>query len=227
MLKAPGSFSGATGQPGQRTLSTTLDGEPALIQGAVFAIDGDLGLRVDELRVGPSELDAEYVAAAAELEHLAAACTYRTEDGAARNARESLTVPPLDGAPAMRAELPCRATTIVLRSDAPAPIEAFETQITAFQDLLTFASDQPCGRTSLTLTDRSGKDVRVFGRDKYEPFGRQPRKPVELSLRFASDQTQRVIDGWWKARDELLPVTQIIAGLRYKAASRGVVGFRA
>ena len=25
-----------------------------------------------------------------------------------------------------------------------------------------------------------------------------------------------MIDGWWKARDELLPVTQIIAGLRYE-----------
>lgn len=68
----------------------------------------------------------------------------------------------------------------------------------------------------MILTDRSGNDVRVFGRENYQPFNGKTRKPVEFSLRFVSDQTQRVIDGWWKARDELLPVTQIIAGLRYQ-----------
>lgn len=116
----------------------------------------------------------------------------------------------------MRAELPCCATAITLSADAPVPLEAFEAQLTTFQDLLTFAADQPCGRTSLVVTDRSGIEVRVFGRDKYKPFNGKTLKPIEFSLRFASDQTQGVIDGWWKARDELLPVTQIIAGLRYQ-----------
>lgn len=216
ILKAPGNFSGVNGQPGQRTLSTTLDGEPALIRGSVFAIDGDLGLRVDELRIGSVEMDAEYVSATANFEHLASACTYRPEDGAARDAHQALVFPALDDVAEMRAELPCRATAITLSADAPVPLEAFETQLTTFQDLLTFAADQPCSRTSLTLTDRSGNDVRVFGRDKYKPFNGKTRKPIEFSLRFVSDQTQRVIDGWWKARDELLPVTQIIAGLRYQ-----------
>lgn len=216
ILKAPGHFSGATGQSEQRILSTTLNGEPAQIRGSVFAIDGDLGLRVDELRVGSVEPDAEYVSATANFEHLASACTYRPEDGAARDANQALTFPALADAPGMRAELPCRATAITLSADAPVPLEAFEAQLTTFQDLLTFAADQPCGRTSLILTDRSGNDVRVFGREKYQPFNGTTRKPVEFSLRFVSDQTQRVIDGWWKARDELLPVTQIIAGLRYQ-----------
>lgn len=216
ILKAPGHFSGSTGQSGQRILSTTLNGEPTLIRGSEFVIDGDLGLRVDELRVGSVEPDAEYVSATANFEHLASACTYRPEDGAARDADQALIFPALDGAPAMRAELPRRVTAITLSADTPMHLDAFETQLTTFQDLLTFAADQPCGRTSLSLTDRSGNDVRVFGRDKYQPFNRKTRKPVEFSLRLVSDQTQRVIDRWWKDHDELLPVTQIIAGMRYQ-----------
>jgi|GEM_PF-1546358 len=216
ILKAPGHFSGSTGHSGQRILSTTLNGEPTLIRGSEFVIDGDLGLRVDELRVGSVEPDAEYVSATANFEHLASACTYRPEDGAARDADQALIFPALDGAPAMRAELPRRVTVITLSADTPMHLDAFETQLTTFQDLLTFAADQPCGRTSLSLTDRSGNDVRVFGRDKYQPFNRKTRKPVEFSLRLVSDQTQRVIDRWWKDHDELLPVTQIIAGMRYQ-----------
>lgn len=216
ILKAPGHFSGGTGQPDQRILSTTLNGEPTLLRGSVFVIDGDLGLRVDELRVGSVEPDAEYVSATANFEHLASACTYRHEDGAARDARQALTFPALDDAPGMRAELPSCTTAITLSADGPVPLEAFEKQLSTFQNLLTFAADQPCGRMSLILTDRSGSDVRVFGRDKYQPFNKMTRKPIEFSLRFVSDQTQRVIDGWWEAHDQLLPVTQIIAGLRYQ-----------
>ncbi|MFT8396013.1 hypothetical protein [Propionibacterium sp.] len=216
ILKAPGHFSAVSGQPDERILSATLNSEPTLIRGSVFVIDSDLGLRVDELRVGSVELDAEYVSATAHFEHLASACTYRHEDGAARDAHEALVFPALDDGPGMRAELPCGATAITLSADEPVPLEAFEAQLASFQDLLTFSADLPCGRTSLIMTDSSGTEVRVVGRDKYKPFNGKTRKPIEFSLRFASDQTQGVIDGWWKARDELLPVTQIIAGLRYQ-----------
>ena len=116
----------------------------------------------------------------------------------------------------MTAVFPSATDTITLVSAEPVPLEQFETQLAAFQDLLTFAADMPCGRLSLEATDVSGQVIRIVGREKFAPFGSRGQAPVEHSLRLSGDWTQTVVDRWWSARTEWRPVTQIVAGLRYQ-----------
>ena len=216
ILKSPGSFSGSTGQQSERTLTAIIGGVPTLVRGNVFVVDGDLGLRVDELRIGSVEEDASYTSVVACFEHLSSLCSYRHEDGAARDLRQSLLLPAIDGAAEMSAVFPSATGTITLVSAEPVPLEEFETQLAAFQDLLTFAADMPCGRLSLDVTDVSGQVIRIVGREKFAPFGSRGRAPVEHSLRLSGDWAQAVIDRWWAARTAWRPVTQIVAGLRYQ-----------
>lgn len=216
ILKSPRSFSYTTGQPGVRVLTASLDGTPALIRGTVFGIDGDLGLRVDELRVGSAVDDAQYTTVTATFEHLASACSYRHEDGVARSPSQPLLFPEVDGAPPIEATLRSGENSITLVAPEQVPLESFETQLAVFQAMLTFAADLPCGQLTLVATDRSGQAVNIFGRDKYAPFARPTRKPVEYTLRFAGDWIQHAIERWWEAYSEWKPVLQILAGLRYQ-----------
>ncbi|TQO18854.1 hypothetical protein FB472_0381 [Rhodoglobus vestalii] len=216
ILNSPSSFSYATGQPGIRVLTASLDGTPTLIRGTIFVIDGDLGLRVDELRVGSALDDAQYITVTGTFEHLASACSHRHEDGAARSPSQPLLFPAVDGAPQMEATLRSGENSITLVALEPVPLEAFETQLAVFQALLTFATDLPCGRLTLVATEASGQTVTVFGRDKYAPFERPRRTPVEHSLRFSGDWIQHAIERWWAAYCEWKPVLQILVGLRYQ-----------
>ena len=216
ILKSPGHFSFATGQSGVRTLATTVGGAPALVRGVVFGIDGDLGLRIDEVRLGSVGDQPTYLSVTAEFEHLASLCCLRREDGAARSPSEPLEIPALGSASAMTAILPSAANAITITAIAPAPLEEFEEHLVALQDLLTFAADIPVGRLRLVATEASGQVVTILGRERYAPFGRSERKPIEYLFRLAGDWTQTVIDRWWAARAELRPVPQILAGLRYQ-----------
>lgn len=216
ILKSPNSFSYVTGQPGIRVLTASLDGKPTLIRGTVFAIDGDLGLLVDELRIGSAVDDARYTTVTATFEHLASVCSYRYEDGAARSPSQPLMFPAVDGASQMEATLRSGDNSIALVAPEPVPLENFEAQFAVFQTMLTFAADLPCGQLTLVATNRSGQTVTIFGRDKYATFGRPVRKPVEFSLRFAGDWIQHAIERWWEAYSEWKPVLQILAGLRYQ-----------
>ncbi|WP_139226637.1 hypothetical protein [Cryobacterium levicorallinum] len=106
--------------------------------------------------------------------------------------------------------------SITLVAPEPVPLEDFETQLAVFQTMLTFAADLPCGQLTLIATEASGQTVNVFGRDKYAPFERSTRAPVEYSLRFAGDWIQHTIERWWAAYSEWKPVLYILAGLRYQ-----------
>lgn len=181
-----------------------------------MAIDGDLGLRIDELRIGSVVDDARYISVTANFEHLSSVCSYRPEDGAARSPSQALVFPEADGASEMSAVLPDGADTITLVAPGPVPLEEFETQLAVFQGLLSFAADIPCGRLAFVATEPSGQTVQILGRDKYAPFERKARLPIEYSLRFSGEWLQQVIDRWWAAHSNWRPVPQIVAGLRYQ-----------
>lgn len=216
ILKSPGSFSGASGQPGVRVLSAQLDGSPALIRGSVLVLDGDLGLRVDEVRVGASDPEAKYTEVTASYEHLSSACSNRHEDGGLRSPALPLLFPRVDDAPPMEATLPSNAGAITLVTQEPIALDHFEAQLAVFQALLTFATDLPCARLSLSAIDESGRSVEVYGRDQYSPFERAERRTIEHSMRFLGEWVQGAIDRWWTVYSEWKPVAQIAAGLRYQ-----------
>ncbi|MEW2005722.1 HEPN domain-containing protein [Microbacterium sp. NPDC079208] len=217
ILKSPGSFSGASGQPGQRTLSASLDDSAAFIRGHVVGVDRDLGMRVDEIWVGEtSEIDARYVRVTAKYEHLADACAFRFEDGEARDPSVPLRFTAVGEAPAVDAVLDSRHGMITLVSSAPAPLEQFEKHLEIFQAMLTFGADKPCGRLTMVAEEHGGAKVTIFGRDKYAPFGKGRQRPVEFTMRLGAAWTQRAIDRWWLAYDSWLPVLQIVSGLRYQ-----------
>jgi hypothetical protein len=96
-------------------------------------------------------------------------------------------------------------------------LDAFDVHLAAFQDLLTVAEDLPIGRLSLDATDTVGRTVSIHGHDRYPPFARQARQPVEYTFRLGATYAQPVVSGWWRARGELKPVPQILAGTIYQA----------
>lgn len=119
ILKSPGNFSDSSGQPGLREVSTEIDGAPALIRGCIFAVDGDLGLRVDEVRVGSADPNAQYTKVTATFEHLSSAFSYRREDGAARSLASPLLFPEVEEAPQMVVTLSSGADAITLVAPEP------------------------------------------------------------------------------------------------------------
>lgn len=217
ILKSPGSFSGATGQPDERTISTDFDGSSAFIRGQVFAVDGDLGLRVDEIWAGlTAGLDDRYISIRATFEHLADACAIRLEDGAARDLSVPLCFPAVGEAPSMEAVLRGHEGSITLISLAPERLEHFEKHLEVFQAMLTFGADAPCGRLTLAAEKPGGEIVTIVGRDKYAPFGERRQQPVEFTLRLGASWVQETIDQWWLSYEAWLPVLQIVSGLRYQ-----------
>lgn len=217
VLKSPGNFSGATGQPGQRTISTDFNGACSFISGHVIGVDGDLGLMVDEVRVGGTAgLNARYISVTATFEHLADACVIRHEDGAARDSSVPLCFPAVGEAPSMEAMLRGHGSSITLTAPAPEPLEQFERHLEVFQAMLTFGADKPCGRLKLVAEEPGGEIVTIFGRDKYAPFGKRRQQPVEFTLRLGAAWVQEAIDQWWLVYEAWLPVLQIVSGLRYQ-----------
>jgi hypothetical protein len=216
ILKAPGCFMYATGQPKARTLKTTIDGRPALLRGDVFAIDGELGLRLYELRIGSDDDEPTYVEMSAVFEYLSSVCSYRPEDGAQRSAADPIDLPALIHAAPMSAVIPSSTNTVRLIAASATVLDEFEPHLEALQDLLTFALDMPVGRLSLSATDTAGRVVEIHGRERFAPFGRPPRRPVEHLLRLSGTYAQAVMDRWWDARETLRPIPQLLAGLRYQ-----------
>lgn len=217
ILKSPGNFSGGSGQPGQRTLSANLDGAAGVIRGQVFAVDGDLGLLVEEIRIGsPSEIDTLYVTVTATFEHLADACAVRREDGEARDPSVPLRFPAAGESPPVDALIDSHHGRITLVSSNPEPLEQLEKHLEIFQAMLTFGADKPCGRLTMIAEEPGGETVTIFGRDKYAPFGKPHQRPVEFTLRLGAVWTQHAIDRWWLAYETWLPVLQIVSGLRYQ-----------
>jgi hypothetical protein len=182
----------------------------------VAAIEGDLGLRIDELRVGSETPDGSYVKVQAVFEHLSAVCAYRPEDGPARSLSQRITFPAVEGASEMSAVFPTDGNTIELTSSTAVPLEEFESQLAVFQALLVLATDLPCGQLSMIATNASDVRVQIFGRDKYSPFRRKERPSVEQSLRFSGDWLQETIDEWWNSYTDWKPILQIFSGLRYQ-----------
>lgn len=201
---------------GGSRLRTTIDDRPALLRGEVFALDGELGLRVDELRVGSDDDQPTYTDVSAVFEHLGSVCLYRHEDGAQRSAFDPINLPGLDDAAPMSATLPSATDTVKIVSASPVGLDEFESHLDTLQDLLTFASDSPVGRLSLSATEASGRTVEILGRERFAPFERPSRQPIEHQLRLSGDWTQTVIDRWWAARNTLRPISQVLAGLRYQ-----------
>ena len=211
-------FSYATGSSPRRVVQGQINGSPAMLVGDFWVRDGgEIGLLVSELRVGSDELDPEYTAVKAVFEHGAAVASYRPEDGAARSRHDSLMLPALRPAGAMTLRFPLDDGAVEIASGTAATLEAFDVHLAAFQDLLTVAEDAPVGRVSLEATDSAGRPVAIYGHDRYAPFGRRVRQPIEYTLRLGATYAQDVVNGWWRARDELRPVPQILAGTIYQS----------
>lgn len=217
ILKAPGCFSGATGQPGSRVLRTTIGDRPALIRGVLFVIDGDFGLRVDELRIGSDDVEPTYTEASATFENLSSLCSYRHEDGAQRSPHAPINLPGLAGAGAMSAFLPSEVDVVKIVSPYAVALDDFESHLAALQDLMTFAADLPVGRISLSAVDSNGRTVQIFGRERFAPFGSAPRRPVDYLLRLSGEWLQTVIERWWSGRETLRPIPQVVAGMQHQS----------
>ncbi|MGO8608766.1 hypothetical protein ACC848_37985, partial [Rhizobium johnstonii] len=114
----PGCFSYATGQPNGRTLRTRIGGRPALVRGAVFVIDSDCGLLLEELRIGSDDVQPTYAEVSAVFEHLGSVCSYRPEDGAQRSSSTPIRLPALDDAGPMVATLPSDVDTVRITSES-------------------------------------------------------------------------------------------------------------
>lgn len=209
-------FSTTTGVSSERTLRARINAVPALLVGHVDVRKGELSLRITEIRLGSDIIEPTYISVLALFEHAVGAAGYRHEDGAGRFPTEPLLAPSLGNARAMQLIFPDAHGRIELKSFEAAPIDEFEEHLAAFQDLLTFAADSPSGRLTLTATEAGGGSVKILGRSKFPPFGRSARRPIEHVIRLANSHAQSVIDMWWAARENLRPVPQILAGVKYQ-----------
>ncbi|MBX3193859.1 MAG: hypothetical protein KF727_02005 [Microbacteriaceae bacterium] len=210
------SFSIRTGTSTQREVQGSLDGEQVALRGDTWIGGGQRGLLLSELSVGSDELTPEYVEVRAVYEHGAASTAYRFEDGAARSPDDPIQLPAVEQARAMELRFPSAGAAAVLRSAAPAALTEYDAHLAAFQDLLTIIEDQPIGRLSLAAIDAAGRTVRVHGHDRFAPFNRRSREPYDLTFRLSGTYSAAAIDRWWRARVDLRPVTQVLAGTLYQ-----------
>lgn len=185
-------------------------------RGRVGWEDGRQTFQVDELRWGTATPDIEYQSVVAHFDNLATLNSYRFEDGAARSADQPLTVPGLDGSPEMSLTTGAHSHAIHLSTTTTCLLEAFETHLRAFQDLITLAADRPSSRTHLTARTADDVEVEIHGRQM--DISRQPAltNPVEALLRFGSSDLGTMVAEWWRIRRALRPVTQVYAGIMYQ-----------
>lgn len=218
LFRAECGFSLTSNQSSRRVVQTTIAGVPTLVVGQVSVIDGDTTrIVITEIRLGSDVLDPVYVAAKATYEHMDGLLSYRVEDGTARAPGQTFALSALGDAPPMELSMQLLPTpTLRLESVEPAPLEHFETHLAAFQDLLTFAVDQPSGRLSLSMLDSSATSVRILVRNRFEPFNLPTRRPVEYSLRLGANSAGLIVSTWWNMRVTLRPVEQVLAGLAYR-----------
>lgn len=187
-------FSLTTGSSSVRQPQGSIDGIPVSMSGSIWVKGGQLGLLLSEVRIGSNELSPKYVSVRATYEHGSLASSYRFEDGAGRSLNDPLAVPALGTAGAMALRYPL-GDAVVIEVAAAAALEDFDEHLAAWQDLLTVAEDQPIGRLSLTATDTSGRTVTIHGHDRFPPFGKSARKPIEFTLRLGATYAQDVVTG--------------------------------
>lgn len=209
-------FSYLTGSSSARTLQGRIDGEPVALVGSFWVGPNGTGLLVSELRIGSNELRPAYTSVRAQFEHGTVATSYRPEDGAARSPRAALALPALDSAQAMSLRYPDLTGAATIESSTPASLEEFDIHLAALQDLLSVAEDTPIGRLRLEATDSAGVTVVIYGHDRFPPFRKPTRRPIEFLLRLGAEYAAEVVDGWWRARADLRPVPQILAGILYQ-----------
>jgi hypothetical protein len=202
---------GWRGIDNSRVATTIIDGEPAILRGQ----SGGDALHLSEIRIGSDALNQDYVAVRVKFELLASLSTIRHEDGAARGAEIAISLPPISSARAM-ALLLGTGGVAEIRSPDPAPLEEYASHLAAFQDLIVFAADQPAERVSLTGILVDGTEVSIHGWTRYPAFMSRGRQPVEYLLRFGADYFARAVDAWWRMRDEIRPVPQILASMIYE-----------
>lgn len=104
----------------------------------------------------------------------------------------------------------------IFESTTPVTLEEFDIHLAALQDLLSVAEDTPVGRLHLEAVDTAGRTVVIHGHERFPPFEKPTRKPIEFLLRLGAEYTPTVLDGWWRARADLRPVPQILAGILYQ-----------
>lgn len=209
-------FSYTTGRSPARALKGRIDGDPVALVGSFWVSEFGRGLLVSELRIGSDELQPTYTEVRAQFEHGALAATHRYEDGAARPAGVAMGLPALESARAMALRYPEPSGAAVFASTTPVTLEEFDIHIAALQDLLSVAEDTPVGRLRLEAIDTAGRTVVVHGRQRFPLFEKPTRKPIEFLLRLGADYAPSVLDGWWRARADLRPVPQILAGILYQ-----------
>jgi hypothetical protein len=214
-LRPSKAFSFSTFESSERLLRTRIDGVPSLLRGHVFVVDGTVGLRIDEARLGTDDPDAVFVAASATFELLPSLCTWRHEDGAARSTSNALALPEITPAPAMSLILGADGIAVMTAATATS-LDDFDHHLAALQDLICFAADRPAERLSLVAMTPAGTQVSILGRNRFPQFGKVVRQPVEYLLRFGAAYMQDAISTWWGGRTALRPVPQVLAGLRYQ-----------
>ncbi|MFF2485137.1 hypothetical protein ACFVSU_01950 [Microbacterium sp. NPDC058062] len=209
-------FSFSTGRSPARSLQGRAGDKPVALVGSVWVSSSGAGLLISELRVGSDELQPRYTAVRAYFEHGGLAAAYRFEDGAARSRDTPMSLPALESARAMKLVYPDTAGAATIQSNTPAALEEFEIHLAALQDLLSVAEDTPIERLRLEATGTAGSVVVIHGRNRFPPFNKPMRKPIEFLLRLGAEYSPTVIDRWWRARAELRPVPQILAGILYQ-----------
>lgn len=186
------------------------------IGGRVAWSGGRQHFEVTEMHWGTSSPDIPYKSVVARYENLSILNSYRFEDGAARDATELLSLPALDGSPEMSAAVGAHSDLIRISAATPERLEAFETHLRSFQDLITLAADLPSARISLAARTDDDREVEIIGRSL--PSAQQPplNNPVDALIRFGSSQLQEMISEWWRVRRALRPITQVYAGVMYQ-----------
>lgn len=202
---------GSRGIDNSRVATTVIDGAPAIVRGHS---GGDV-FHLSEVRVGSDALSQDYGAVRAGFELLASLSTIRDEDGAARSAGAAIPLPSIASARAM--ELLIESGGIAeVRSPGPAPLDEYAVHLAALQDLIVFAADRPAERVSLIGTLADGTEVSIHGWTRYPGFGSRGRRPIEYLLRFGAQYFADAVEAWWKMRDEIRPVSQILASMIYE-----------
>jgi hypothetical protein len=184
---------------------------PVYMRGSVHSREGRDLLELGDLRVGTDNADVLLVKASAKFEHADHVVEHYWRDGAARLSQDLLHIPALEDAPEMT--LLYAPGRVEFSSLVPRTLEHFETQLDAFQRLLTFASQRSTARLSLQVETQDGTQIRVFGRTtvKASPTGHLDYR--DFPVRLGRANTQEIISNWWEMMDDLRPIPQVLSSI--------------